>query len=118
MYGADDMTTINQKKLALARSIAVKLVVSGGMSENASFAPRTLSVPFDTGVNHLLQIIPAEVHQLFCLCPPPHSSSHHRKREGSPHVVSTKIQRKPFFLQLHSCIPWPFHRALKLRFGN
>ena len=61
-YGEDDMTTINQKKLALARGIAVKLVVSGGMTENTGFAHRTLSVPFDSGVNHLLQIIPSEVH--------------------------------------------------------
>lgn len=61
MYGEDDMTTINQKKLALARSIAVKLVVSGGMTEGPSFAPGTLSVPFDTGVNHLWQIVPPEV---------------------------------------------------------
>ena len=67
------MTTINQKKLALARSIAVKLVVSGGMLETASFAPRTLSVPFDTGVNHLMQIIPPEVFLLSYF--PLHTSS-------------------------------------------
>ena len=71
VYGEDDMTTINQKKLALARSIAVKLVVSGGMTEGPSFAPRTLSVPFDTGVNHLWQIVPPEVYLVIgTICTP------------------------------------------------
>lgn len=58
------MTTINQKKLALARSIAVKLVVSGAMTGQPDQAPRSLSVPFDVGLNHLKQIIPKEVRSL------------------------------------------------------
>ena len=67
MYGEDDMTTINQRKLALARSIAVKLVVSGAMNDVSQFSPRSLSVPFDSGANHLKQIIPHEVRD--CLQP-------------------------------------------------
>lgn len=55
------MSTINQRKLAMARAIAVKLVISGGMSGNPDFGPRTLSVPYDVGLNHLKQIIPREV---------------------------------------------------------
>lgn len=61
VYGADEMTTINQKKLELARGIAVKLVVSGAMTDSQEDNPRVLSIPFDVGLNHLKQILPREV---------------------------------------------------------
>ena len=61
IYGEDDMTTINQKKLELARGIAVKLVVSSAMTDDSQDSPRVLSIPFDVGLNHLKQILPREV---------------------------------------------------------
>ena len=45
VYGADDMSTINQRSLAMARRIVQKLVVSGGLSGAPGLPPAPLSVP-------------------------------------------------------------------------
>lgn len=58
MYGQDEMSTINQRQLMLARRIAQKLCVSGGLSD--ALGPAPLSHPIPLGPT-LGQIIPARV---------------------------------------------------------
>jgi ATP-dependent metalloprotease FtsH len=45
VYGADGMSTIQQRRLVLARRIAAKLVVSAAMAGGEALGPRTLSSP-------------------------------------------------------------------------
>ena len=45
LYGRDDMTTLHQQRLVLARRIAQKLVTSDAMADNAVIGPRALSTP-------------------------------------------------------------------------
>ena len=57
LYGEDEMSTINQRRLIMARRIATKLVVSSAMTENPVIGPRTLTVPVDLGDSSLFQIV-------------------------------------------------------------
>lgn len=45
MYGEDEMSTIQQRRLVLARRIAQKLVASNAMTDNPAIGPRTISNP-------------------------------------------------------------------------
>lgn len=56
VYGDDDVSTINQRRLVLARRIVTKLVVAGAMSDNPRIGPRTISHPVDKGGDRLLQV--------------------------------------------------------------
>lgn len=45
MYGVDGMSTMNQRRLATARRIVQKLVVSNAMTDSPVIGPRTVSIP-------------------------------------------------------------------------
>ena len=51
------MSTINQRRLIMARRIATKLVISSAMTENPVIGPRTLTVPVDLGDSSMFQIV-------------------------------------------------------------
>ena len=57
MYGPDEMSTINQRRLVMARRIVQKLVVSSAMSDNPDIGPRTISTPQRHGSKSLKQIV-------------------------------------------------------------
>lgn len=48
-YGLDEMSSINQRRLVMARRIVQKLVVSGNMEIVPSIGHQTLSVPWRHG---------------------------------------------------------------------
>lgn len=54
------MSTINQRQLTLARRVAQKLVVSGGLSDAAGLGPSPITHPVPMG-GTLGQIVPARV---------------------------------------------------------
>lgn len=60
LYGRDEMSTINQRQLIMARRIAQKLVVSGGLSDAAGLGPSPITHPVPMG-DTLGQIVPARV---------------------------------------------------------
>jgi hypothetical protein len=45
IYGPEEMSTMQQRRLIDARRIVQKLVVSAAMTENPAIGPRTISVP-------------------------------------------------------------------------
>ena len=57
VYGGDEVSTINQRRLTLARRIVSKLVVSNAMSDKPDLADRTISHPIRSGGRHLRQIV-------------------------------------------------------------
>lgn len=57
MYGGDEVSTINQRRLVLARRIVSKLVVSNAMSDTPELADRMISHPRRHGERSLRQII-------------------------------------------------------------
>ncbi|CAL8467515.1 g7053 [Coccomyxa elongata] len=57
MYGGDEVSTINQRRLVMARRIVSKLVVSGGMTDISEVGPRTISAPMRQGSRSLKQLI-------------------------------------------------------------
>lgn len=61
VYGGDEVSTINQRRLVLARRIVAKLVVSNAMSDAPDLANRTISHPVRHGERSLRQIIPRKV---------------------------------------------------------
>ena len=61
MYGADEMSTINQRRLVMARRIVQKLVVSADLHDNDELGPRTVSQPIVTGGSALMQLVPSRV---------------------------------------------------------
>jgi hypothetical protein len=61
LYGVDEMSTINQRRLVLARRIVQKLVVAGAMSDNPDVGPRTISTPKHTGAKALKQLVLSRV---------------------------------------------------------
>lgn len=61
MYGQDEMSTINQRRLVMARRIVQKLVVSADLHDSAAIGPRTISVSARRGGKSLKQIIPNRV---------------------------------------------------------
>ncbi len=58
IYGADEMSTIHQRRLVLARRIAAKLVVSSGMAPGPEIGPRALSAPRPGGGRAVAQLVP------------------------------------------------------------
>ena len=58
VYGADELTTMQQRKLVLARRIVTKLVVSTAMDPGEEIGPRTVSVPKGSGGRALVQLVP------------------------------------------------------------
>jgi hypothetical protein len=67
LYGQDEMSTINQRQLTLARRIAQKLVVSGGLSDARGLGPSPITHPVPMG-GTLGQIVPQRVSD-FMTCP-------------------------------------------------
>lgn len=61
IYGEDEMSTINQRRLVMARRITTKLIVSGAMADSSQIGPRALSYPFDTGSRSLKQVVTKRV---------------------------------------------------------
>ena len=57
MYGGDEVSTINQRRLVLARRIVTKLVVSNAMSDTPELADRMISHPVRHGERSLRQVI-------------------------------------------------------------
>ena len=57
VYGGDEVSTINQRRLVLARRIVTKLVVSNAMSDTPTLADRMISNPVRHGERSLRQII-------------------------------------------------------------
>ncbi len=55
------MSTLNQRRLDMARQIAQKLVVSGGMSDLPDLHHRPLSQSYPSENGALVQIVPEEV---------------------------------------------------------
>jgi hypothetical protein len=70
IYGGDEVSTINQRRLVMARRIVSKLVVSGAMTDIAEVGPRTISAPVRQGSRGLKQIITSRVRAAAC----PHCS--------------------------------------------
>ena len=65
MYGPDEMSTINQRRLVMARRIVQKLVVSANLHDSSAIGPRTISISARRGGKSLKQIVPNRV------CPSP-----------------------------------------------
>jgi len=63
MYGGDEVSTINQRRLVMARRIVTKLVVSGAMTDIPEVGPRTVSIPLRHGTRSLKQIISNRVRE-------------------------------------------------------
>ena len=61
MYGLDDVSTINQRRLVMARRIVTKLVATAAMSDAPAVGPRTLTQPYAKGGRTLIQIFPRRV---------------------------------------------------------
>ena len=61
IYGRDEMSTLNQRRLDTARQIAQKLIVSGGMSDLPDLHHRPLSQSYPSENGALVQIVPEEV---------------------------------------------------------
>ena len=57
-YGEDELSTMQQRRLVMARRIVTKLVVSTGMSPGDVIGPRTLSTPKSSGGRALAQVVP------------------------------------------------------------
>ena len=69
MYGGDEVSTINQRRLVLARRIVTKLVVSNAMSDTPELADRMISHPVRHGERSLRQVILRKVRPSFALRP-------------------------------------------------
>jgi len=57
-YGEEELSTMQQRRLIMARRIVTKLVVSTGMSPGDVIGPRTIASPKSTGGRALAQIVP------------------------------------------------------------
>lgn len=57
-YGEEEMSTMQQRRLVMARRIVSKLVVSTGMSPGKKVGRRTLSIPRSQGSRSLAQVVP------------------------------------------------------------
>lgn len=59
VFGPEELTTMQQRRLVLARRIVTKLVVSAAMDKGSeAIGPRTVSFPRDQGTRALLQLVP------------------------------------------------------------
>ena len=66
MYGADEISTINQRRLVMARRIVTKLVATAAMTDAPAVGPRTLTQPYASGSRTLIQIFPRRVRRAGC----------------------------------------------------
>lgn len=66
VYGADEISTINQRRLVMARRIVTKLVATAAMSDAPAVGPRTLTQPYASGSRTLIQIFPRRVRHAGC----------------------------------------------------
>ncbi|KAL3160769.1 hypothetical protein ABBQ38_009182 [Trebouxia sp. C0009 RCD-2024] len=57
VYGEDEMSTINQRRIVMARRIVQKLTVAAAMVDNPDIGPRTISTPVRRGGKSLKQIV-------------------------------------------------------------
>lgn len=57
-YGEEELSTMQQRRLVMARRIVTKLVVSTGMSPGDKIGRRTLSIPRSQGSRSLAQVVP------------------------------------------------------------
>lgn len=57
IYGQDEMSTINQRRIVMARRIVQKLTVASAMVDNPAIGPRTISTPMRRGGKSLKQIV-------------------------------------------------------------
>eukprot|EP01025_Chloroclados_australasicus_P056094 TRINITY_DN6893_c2_g1_i1.p2 TRINITY_DN6893_c2_g1~~TRINITY_DN6893_c2_g1_i1.p2 ORF type:complete len:362 (-),score=92.60 TRINITY_DN6893_c2_g1_i1:193-1194(-) len=57
IYGKDEMSTINQRRLVMARRIVQKMVASTGMTDIEVLSDRTLAMPLHVSVRSLNQFI-------------------------------------------------------------
>ena len=57
MYSPDEMSTINQRRLVMARRIVQKLIVASAMTDNHKIGPRTISTPRRAGGKALKQVV-------------------------------------------------------------
>ena len=57
VYGQDEMSTINQRRIVMARRIVQKLTVASAMVDNPDIGPRTISTPMRRGGKSLKQIV-------------------------------------------------------------
>ena len=57
IYGGDEVSTVNQRRLVLARRIVTKLVVASAMTDSPAVGPRTISSPRRAIGDGLKQII-------------------------------------------------------------
>ena len=58
VYGPDELTTMQQRRLVLARRIVTKLVVSTAMDSGEEIGQRTLAFPKAQGSRSLVQVVP------------------------------------------------------------
>jgi hypothetical protein len=65
IYGGDEVSTINQRRLVMARRIVSKLVVSNAMSDAPELAHRMISHPVCSSGRSLRQIILRKVPSSF-----------------------------------------------------
>ena len=61
MFGLEEMSTINQRRITLARRIATKIVYSGAMTDDPAKQSAPLTVPYDLGDGSLVQMLPERV---------------------------------------------------------
>lgn len=57
IYGEDEMSTINQRRIVMARRIVQKLTVASAMVDNPAIGPRTISTPVRRGGGSLKQVV-------------------------------------------------------------
>ncbi|KAL4447504.1 hypothetical protein ABPG75_004723 [Micractinium tetrahymenae] len=65
IYGPEEMSTMQQRRLIDARRIVQKLVVSAAMTPNPAIGPRTISVPRRFGsslMQAVTRFVPSELH--------------------------------------------------------
>ena len=85
MYGGDEVSTINQRRLVLARRIVTKLVVSNAMSDTPELADRMISHPVRHGERSLRQVILRKVRLCPALCAHLRSPALHAQRVHNVH---------------------------------
>ena len=61
MYGLDEMSTLNQRRISMARELASKMVVASAMGDSTLLRGRSMAVPIWNGGSTLQHIVPSEV---------------------------------------------------------
>lgn len=88
VYGPAEMSTLNQRRIAMAREIATKMVVASAMSDTPMLVGRPMAHTVRMG-SVLHHVVPPRVSQLFAIAPcttmRPPSSLH------TSHITRTTI---------------------------